>query len=295
MNFIRILCAIVGFFSILLAIMTSRATAADMAPGQTEGPKRPKAKPTPNALPPKINAEVPRYVPGPMPYHEGEQFVFEASWLGIRAAQGRFRIHTNQKDDSRWVAEGWVQTSSFADLFFKMRDSVKEDIAKDGLEPSQMYIVQHENRRSNEYTVKFNRPEVTITKHNHKGDFTRAFISDNGLGMISGGLTALSLPLEAGKTFNFDIFSGTERYVFSFDVAERERVRVPLGEFDAWRIVPDVLYWSDGNLKGEGKDTTLWVSADSRRLPLRIQSATFIGYVRADLIEVDDGKVMRAQ
>jgi Protein of unknown function (DUF3108) len=291
-----IFCAIAPLILGLVAVLAAPMLAA----GEAIAPKhvkRPKAKPTPNVLPANIQAQVPVYTPGPMPYHEGEQFVFEASWIGIPAAQARFQLHTSKKDDSMWIGEGWVQTNGFADLFFMMRDHVKEEIAKPSLMPSQMVIDQHENKRIDQYTVTFNRPDrlVTITKHNHKGDFSRQFISTNGLGMISGGLMALSQPLEAGKTYNFDIFSGTERYVFSFDVAEREHVHLPLGEFDAWRIVPDVLYWSDGNLKGEGRDTTLWISADSRRLPLRIQSATFIGYVRADLIEVDDGKVIRAQ
>jgi hypothetical protein len=259
---------------------------------------KPKAKPTPSALPSEIKSRVPVYSPGPMPFHDGEQFVFEASWIGIPAASARVKLHSNRKDPSTWVAEAWVQTSPLADLFFKMRDYVKEDIGKEDLAPRMMYIAQRENRRIDDYFVAFDRPadRVTITKKNARGSSSREFIADNGWGMISGGIMALSQPLAVGKTYNFDVFSGTERYVFSFDVTEREHVRVPLGEFDAWRIVPDVLYWSDGNLKGEGHDTVMWISADSRHLPLRIQSATFIGYVIADLIEVDDGGgVMRAR
>ena len=291
------------FGTICLIFLTASGFPGQLGAASVNSPdlphraKSPRSAPTPNALPPKIQAQVPVYPPGTMPYHEGEQFVFQASWIGIPAAQARFTIRTSRANDSHWLAEGWVQTNSFADIFFKMRDYVREDVIKQSLAPNQMYIRQSENKRQDEYIVDFNRPTsiVTITKRNHKGSFSREFISNNGFGMISGGLMAVSQPLEAGKTYNFDVFSGTERYVFSFDVTEREHVHLPLGEFDAWRIVPDVLYWSDGNLKGQGRDTILWVSADSRRLPLRIQSATFIGYVRADLIEVDDGQVMRAQ
>jgi len=258
---------------------------------------KPRAKPTPSALPPEIKSQLPVYPPGAMRFHDGEQFVFEASWIGISAATARVRLHSNRKNASIWIAEAWVQTGPLADLFFRMRDYVKEDIGKQDLAPRAMYIAQRENQRNDDYTVAFDRAadRVTITKKNARGSSSREFIADNGWGMISGGIMALSQPLAVGKTYNFDVFSGTERYVFSFEVTEREHVHVPLGEFDAWRIVPDVLYWSDGNLKGEGRDTVLWISADNRHLPLRIQSATFIGYVRADLIEVDDGAgVLRA-
>jgi len=42
-------------------------------------------------------------------------------------------------------------------------------------------------------------------------------------------------------------------------------------------------------------DTTLWVSADARRLPLRIESAVFIGSVRIDLVKVIDPATSPAQ
>jgi hypothetical protein len=292
-----IIYAILAALVVLPAMDAIQTRAAADVSIRAQEDKRPKSVPTPNVLPANIKARLPVYTPGPMPYHDGEVFVFQASWIGIPAAQARFKVRTSRMNAAHWIAEGWVQTNAFADVFFRMRDYVREEIVKEGLVPDEMYILQRENQRQNEYTVRFDRPAsmVTITKHNHKGNFSREFISENGLGMISGGLMALSQPLQPGKTYNFDIFSGTERYVFSFDVTDREHVHMPLGEFDAWRIVPDVLYWSDGNLKGEGRDTVLWISADNRRLPLRIQSATFIGYVRADLIEVDDGQVMRAQ
>jgi hypothetical protein len=52
--------------------------------------------------------------------------------------------------------------------------------------------------------------------------------------------------------------------------------------------VPSVTYLSDGKINDEVQDTTLWVSADARRLPLRIESAVFIGTVRIELVKVID-------
>ena len=75
--------------------------------------------------------------------------------------------------------------------------------------------------------------------------------------------------------------------VFAFDVKERERIHTALGDFDAFKIVPDVWYVSDGKLKSQAHGTVLWVSADKRHLPLLIQSEAFIGSVRAELIKVD--------
>lgn len=275
-------------------------SAATVPPQARPSPHRSaRPAPTPSALPANVKAKISVYKPGTIPFHDGEQLVFEASWVGIPVAQARFElrkktaaqppIDSPPSDPAHWTAEAWVETNAFADLFYKMRDYVREEIATDTLRTGGIYIVQHENKRLNFYDVTIDRAKgmVTQTKKNHKGTLSKQFISAVPWGPLSGSMMALTQPLAAGKTYNFDVFAGGQRYVFSFVVDRRERISTPLGDFDAWRVVPDILYLSDGNLRGEARGTTLWVSADDRHLPLRIQSEAFIGYVRADLISVD--------
>jgi hypothetical protein len=241
------------------------------------------------ALPADIKQKVPVYKLGPVPFHDGEQLLYQASWIGVPAAQAKIVFHKKKKDPTRWVPEIWVQTNAMADVFYRMRDYMRENIAVDSLQSADLYLVQHENARLNYYTVTFDRPaqKVSQLKENHKGKQVKDYIASNPYGPLSGAMMALTQDFAVGKRYAFDVFSGSQRYVFSFDVEKRERIRTPLGEFDAWRIVPDVLYLSDGNLRNQAHGTVLWISADKRHLPLRIESQAFIGVVRADLIEID--------
>ena len=93
--------------------------------------------------------------------------------------------------------------------------------------------------------------------------------------------------LRAGQDLCVRRVRGSQRYVFAFEVEKREKIHLSIGDFDAWRIVPDVWYVSDGALRTEAHGTVLWISADERHLPLRIEAQAFIGYVRADLIKID--------
>ncbi|MGO8803060.1 DUF3108 domain-containing protein [Candidatus Binatus sp.] len=249
----------------------------------------PTPAPTPMALPPEVKAKVPAYKPGPIPFHDGEQLIYQASWVGIPAAQARLEFHKPQKNPSRWTGEIWIETNPFADLFYKMRDYMRESMADDTLHTSGVYLVQHEKSRLNYYDVTIDRPAqmVTMTKKNHKGTQSKEFIASDPWGPISGAMMALTQNLEPGKTYAFDVFSGSQRYVFAFEVEKREKIHLALGDFDAWRIVPDVWYVSDGALRSQAHGTVLWISADERHLPLRIEAQAFIGYVRADLIKVD--------
>jgi hypothetical protein len=284
------------------------------------------ATPTPMALPPEVKAKVPVYNPQMVPFHDGEELTYQASWLGIPAAEARVRFRKKIKDPSRqnqtqnnpaqkdqsrgdpprsnpqttdsqdsdlprerWIAEVWVQTTPYADMFYKMRDYVRESVAEDTLHTGNIHVDQHENSRLYSYDVAMDRPAqmVTVTSNSKHGTQTRQFIASDPFGPLSGAMMALSQDLTPGHTYAFDVFSGSQRYVFSFDVQERERIHTALGDFDAFKIVPDVWYVSDGKLRSQAHGTVLWVSADKRHLPLRIQSQAFIGSVYADLIKVD--------
>jgi len=282
------------------------------------------------ALPPEVKAKVPVYKPQMVPFHDGEELTYQASWLGIPAAEARVRFRKKIKDPSRqdpqkndpqkydpqknptqkdqsrgdqsrsdsaatdlprsrWIAEVWVQTTPYADVFYKMRDYVRESVAEDTLRTGIINVDQHENSRIYNYEVTMDRPAqmVSVTSKSKHGTQVKQFIASDPFGPLSGAMMALSQDLTPGHTYAFDVFGGSQRYVFAFDVKERERIHTALGDFDAFKIVPDVWYVSDGKLKSQAHGTVLWVSADKRHLPLLIQSEAFIGSVRAELIKVD--------
>ena len=293
-------CVVIAAFMLVMTAVASPMLAldagdsnppADTAPAHKHKHRHlPTPVPTPMALPPEIKAKVPAYTPGPIPFHDGEQLIYQASWVGIPAAQARLEFHKQQKQDQqRWLGEVWIETNAFADLFYKMRDYMKESMAADTLHSSGVYLVQHEKSRLNYYQVTIDRPAqtVTMTKQNHKGTTSKEYIASDPWGPISGAMMALTQNFEPGKTYAFDVFSGSQRYVFAFVVDKRETIHLALGDFDAWRVVPDVWYVSDGELRSEASGTVLWISADERHLPLRIQAQAYIGYVRADLIAID--------
>jgi hypothetical protein len=270
----------------LVAIVCAAIIAAALRPAvlASTGRMAPAVRPLPDGL------RVPSYSPGPLPFHPGQELIYQASWIGIPAAGGKVVLHADNSDPALLSAEIWISTNRLTDKLYRMRDYLREDFGATSLKPAEMNIRQNEGRRHDTFKVTFDHRDhvVTLVKHGPRGQQTRKFLSYNPSGPISGAMMALSQPLEAGDSLSFDAFSGTTRYIFELKVVRRERIGTPLGEFDAFRIVPSVTYLSDGKINDEVQDTTLWVSADARRLPLRIESAVFIGTVRIELVKVID-------
>lgn len=239
------------------------------------------------ALPPQV--ELPTYRPGPMPFGDGEQLTYVASWLGIPAAQAQIELHRAPRDPALWIAQATISTNKAVDVVYKMRDYIQERFADGSFQPREMDIRQRENHRHDDYAVTFDHGQnlVTMRKSGPRGIQLKRFSATNPWGMMSGAALTLSQPLKVGDKFVLDLFSATNRYVLSFTVTGRDRLQTAFGMVDALRIEPAVVYLSDGKMRGEASATTIWISADARKLPLRVESTTFIGTVRIDLTKVD--------
>ncbi|HXW84105.1 MAG TPA: DUF3108 domain-containing protein [Candidatus Binataceae bacterium] len=280
----RIGLVLAGLLLVPILVYCGAAGAA----GARKGPRHPTPTPTPIALPADIT--VPSYPAGSMPLKDGERLTFQASWLGIPAASARFELHRDPKSAALWDEEIWLETNPAVDLLYRMRDYLREHVEATSLQPQDMFIRQQENKRHNEFKVVFDRGAglVRMERRNSRGAIShKEFISANPFGPLSGAVMALSQKLEPGDELVFDVFTGTSRYVFGFHVDGREKLTVPAGTFEALKITPGVKYLSAGEMRNDAQDTQVWVSDDSRHLPLRIQAQAFIGWVRADLVSVE--------
>jgi uncharacterized protein DUF3108 len=251
--------------------------------------KHPRVMPTPAPLPLPGNLQIPAYAPGPIPFRDGETLVYRASWMGVPAADARILIAHNRLHPQWWSGVMWLDTSAVVDIVYRMRDVFRENFDYTSLRPNDIYIVQHEKQRLDQWRVSFDRNQhlVTAIKTSRHGNITmRRFSGGDPLGPFSGAMMALSQPLRPGESLNFDVFSGGNRYVFAFKVLARERITTALGTFDTLKIEPWVLWLSEGSFRSQTRETIVWVTDDSRHLPVRISSAVFFGNVYADLIEI---------
>ena len=236
-------------------------------------------------IPLPSNLAIPRYTPGPPPFDCGETLVYSASWEGIPAAEARISVAYPKVNPDHWTGQMTINTSKVVDPLYRMRDFFRENFDRNSLQPDDIYIVQHEKSRLDEWRGSFDHDAhlFTAVKTNRAGrTWIRRFSGGDPWGPFSGAMLALSQPLTIGQRYVYDLFSGGNRYVLAFTVVRRERITTALGTFDSLRIEPEVVWLSEGSFRNDATSTTVWVTADRHHLPLRIESAVYIGSVRAD-------------
>jgi len=74
-------------------------------------------------------------------------------------------------------------------------------------------------------------------------------------------------------------------YPLVVHVLKREKIKVPAGKFDC--LVVEPFLRGPGIFISKGKKLVVWLTADERRIPVRMRSEVFIGHVSAELTDYD--------
>jgi hypothetical protein len=96
-----------------------------------------------------------------------------------------------------------------------------------------------------------------------------------------------SVPLEVGKTYEFNRYYHLDRNPVIIQVVRKERIKVPAGEFDAIVVKPII---KSKGLFSENGQAEVWFSDDSTRTLLRLKSKLSFGTLYLELKEAVSGK-----
>ena len=94
-----------------------------------------------------------------------------------------------------------------------------------------------------------------------------------------------SVPLEVGKTYDFDRYYHVDRNPVVIEVVRREHIKVPAGEFDALVLKPTI---KSKGLFSENGQAEVWVADDSTRTVLRLKSKLPVGTLILELKQVEN-------
>jgi hypothetical protein len=81
-------------------------------------------------------------------------------------------------------------------------------------------------------------------------------------------------PIKPGSRLTIPISDNGSVYTVRLDVASPERVTVPFGTVNAWRLQPSIV---DDKNQAVGQNLAVWLSDDPRRLPVKLQGDLPLG------------------
>ena len=234
---------------------------------------------------------VPAYQPKYLPFEAGERALYRATWNGMFSVASA-EIHTTPKVvDGKKVIQVRVdaKTSGALDLIWKMRDTISSTFDAVALTPAHFVFSQRENAKVIDTEAKFDqRTKRWAVNRQQVGKQTKnyQFESNNTLDPITAVYLARSTEYKVGDKLYFKVFGGRYQYLLELFVEKKEPVELESGKtVEAYRIVPRIQNITKRGYAGRVNEAIIWISADERRVPIKMSSKVIFGTVHLELID----------
>jgi hypothetical protein len=211
----------------------------------------------------------------------GEKLTFSVRYGPIRGGEATIEIPDRAfvDGDSCYHLLTTAQSNDVFSTFFFVRDRVESFASTDLLQPRRF----EKHLREGDYQADV---VVRLDPVNHIAIYDDSTIVETRPGthdILTAFFSARARVLEPGMTFNLDCHADRKNYPLRTQVLRRERVEVPVGTFDC--VVVEPMLRTPGLFKQEGT-LTIWLTDDSRHIPVQMKSKLPIGSISVVLTDV---------
>jgi hypothetical protein len=214
---------------------------------------------------------------------KGERLVFKLSWLGIPA--GKTVVEASDagyfQGKKMYGISAVTASNQFIDAFYPVRDAIHSFIFADTLSSHKFIVHQEEGtyRSDKEIIFDYVKCKATFTKNGEVSMYDiPAFVTDS----LSAYYYFRTKEVTVGKPVAIDVFDDKQLWQVVVQVLGKERIQTPAGTFNT--ILTKPLLKFEGVFQRKG-DVYIWITDDSRKMPVRMKSKIMIGSINADLIE----------
>ena len=236
-----------------------------------------------------------RAVPS-LPFSNGEELVYQAEFnkgllRGVDVAEFRFKADTERVSSRGGPGDDLVTFHLVGDvtskgLFPRIAGFRFHEHVESTVDPEPFTVLR--TRKLEEQGKRVRASEAVFDHEAHKVTWTESDPNQNQPPRISAQdfsepiqdiLTVIyflrTQKLEVGKSLDVPLSDTGRVYRFSVAVVERKQIKTVLGRVDAVRIDP-ALFGENGVVRSRGA-LSIWITDDTRRLPVRAQLKVDIG------------------
>jgi hypothetical protein len=225
-----------------------------------------------------------------LPFSPGEEIFYDIRWQRIKAGSCSIKVLPFTQVDRFPVFhfQMTIQSNSVVDKIHKIRDVLEGFVSKD-FSGSLLYTHTARGKEKKARRVEFFREknEVIYSESGHRNDPLE--IPENTFDPVGSFYQMRTLDLGVGKTLMFPVTDGKKTFFQRGEVVKKETISTPLGLVDAVVLVPSSTHFSGVFEKSKNPKVWVWISADEKKIPLRIEVKVMVGSIIFDLASFRPG------
>jgi len=225
------------------------------------------------------------------PFASGERLTFQIRWGFIPAGQAVLEVlpHTsiNGTEARHFVLT--AQTNAVVDLIYRVRQRIDaySDLA---MTRSLLYReIQSVNRRQRDVRIDFDWERMQARRTNFQKQKRPIAIPPGSFDPLSAFYFTRFLALGARSEIQRPITDGKRSVIGRARIVKRETIVVSGRPYDTYLMRPELKHVRGVFEKSKNAKIELWITADHRKVPVRIKSKVVVGSFVGELIEARYG------
>ncbi|MDM8541382.1 DUF3108 domain-containing protein [Desulfococcaceae bacterium HSG9] len=222
---------------------------------------------------------------GKLPFSVGEKLHFELKWSFIPIGQAVLEVMSPKIIDGvpAYHFSLTAQTNAFADTFYKVRDKV-DGYTDKAMTHSLLYKKQqHEGSTHRDVVVNFDWKKSQVRYITAKEKKTVSVLA-GAFDPLSAFYYARLFDPAKHKLIERPITDGKKCVVGRVTVVKREKIKVGKKVYDTYLIMPELKHVGGVFKKSKNAKIKLWITADTRRLLVKIKSKVVVGSFVGELV-----------
>jgi hypothetical protein len=225
------------------------------------------------------------------PFRAGEKITFQIKWTAIPAGEMVIETLPVEKingEDSRHIILT-VTSNSFVDMFYKIRDRM-DSYTDLNFTHSVMYAESRQGKRPKDTSIEFNWVKEQA-RYIRKGETEKSdpiSIQTGTFDPLSAFLAFRQRELNETKEITIAATDGKVMINGKINVVKKETITVNGIKYDTFLLEPE-LRGIGGVFESKDSGAQIWVTADNRKIPVRIKSQLPFGSFIADLVSYNEG------
>lgn len=227
---------------------------------------------------------------GPWPmFMSGERLTYSISWskvleAGVAVLEVKYEPAGSGRPRYRVVSTAW--SVGIVKTFYPVSDTVQSIMDAEGLYSLSYELNQKHGKRKKHRIMTFDHSSRTV-QYTSDGRTETHAIPPRVQDPLSSLYYIRTLDdFKDGGTIVVDVFDKGKNWSVDVQILGREKVKTPVGEFDTVKLRTYPKFEGVFQHKGE---IFIWLTDDSRRIPVLMKSTIAIGSIVATLIEMKHG------
>jgi len=228
-----------------------------------------------------------------LPFHPGEKLTFQLKWEFIPAGEAVLEVLPIETiggiKSFHFVLT--VKTNKFLDLFYKVRNRIDSYTDIEMTHSILFKQQKHEGRTRRNIVVNFNWGKNEAQYSNFSQKIKPISIRQGSFDPLSVFYYSRLIDLKENAEIRCPVTDGKKSILGKAKVLKQENVKLAGKTYDTFLFEPELKDIGGVFEKSKDAKIKLWVTADKRRIPVKIKSKVVVGNFVGELISatgVDD-------